>query len=320
MARRKPATVHGLLAIDKPAGITSHDVVDRVRRLLHERKVGHSGTLDPDATGVLLLGVGNATRLLRYLDVVPGGTVENPNTSKAYTAEVVLGIETTTLDASGDVTVEHDMNEVIAASTTESLQALVDDKLTGPIMQVPPMVSALKVDGKRLHELAREGIEVEREARPVTIHRFEVLGLDANVVSIRVECSSGTYVRTLAQDLGRLLGGGAHVRRLRRVSVGRFDESDCVALGDLTAENISDFLRPVSDCVRALSSVAPDDEIRAAVKVGRVLPETKFVASGSAPWAVVEGGEVLAVFEPFANHKVGEGMARPSIVLATSNG
>ena len=320
MARRKPATVHGLLAIDKPAGITSHDVVDRVRRLLHERKVGHSGTLDPDATGVLLLGVGNATRLLRYLDVVPGGTVENPNTSKAYTAEVVLGIETTTLDASGDVTVEHDMNEVIAASTTESLQALVDDKLTGPIMQVPPMVSALKVDGKRLHELAREGIEVEREARPVTIHRFEVLGLDANVVSIRVECSSGTYVRTLAQDLGRLLGGGAHVRRLRRVSVGRFDESDCVALDDLTAENIGDFLRPVSDCVRALSSVAPDDEIRAAVKVGRVLPETKFVASGSAPWAVVEGGEVLAVFEPFANHNVGEGMARPSIVLATLNG
>lgn len=246
--------------------------------------------------------------------------MENPNTSKAYTAEVVLGVETTTLDASGDVTVEHDMNEVIAASTTESLQALVDDKLTGPIMQVPPMVSALKVDGKRLHELAREGIEVEREARPVTIHRFEVLGLDANVVSIRVECSSGTYVRTLAQDLGRLLGGGAHVRRLRRVSVGRFDESDCVALDDLTSEDIGDFLRPVSDCVRALSSVAPDDEIRAAVKVGRVLPETKFVASGSAPWAVVEGGEVLAVFEPFANHKVGEGMARPAIVLATSNG
>ena len=121
MARRKPATVHGLLAIDKPAGITSHDVVDRVRRLLHERKVGHSGTLDPDATGVLLLGVGDATRLLRYLDVVPGGTVESPVTSKAYTAEVVLGTETSTLDASGEVTATHDMNGLIGDMKNSSI-------------------------------------------------------------------------------------------------------------------------------------------------------------------------------------------------------
>jgi tRNA pseudouridine(55) synthase len=182
MARRKPATVHGLLAIDKPAGITSHDVVDRVRRLLHERKVGHSGTLDPDATGVLLLGVGDATRLLRYLDVVPGGSVESPVTSKAYTAEVVLGTETSTLDASGEVTATHDMSEVVAGLTIESLQRVVDANLSGPIMQVPPMVSALKVDGKRLHELAREGIEVEREARPVMVHRFEVSSIVANIV------------------------------------------------------------------------------------------------------------------------------------------
>lgn len=315
MARRKPATVHGLLAIDKPAGITSHDVVDRVRRLLHERKVGHSGTLDPDATGVLLLGVGDATRLLRYLDVVPGGTVEEPITSKTYTAEVVLGAETSTLDASGEVTATHDMAEVVASMTIESIQGVVDANLTGLIMQVPPMVSALKVDGKRMHELAREGIEVEREARPVTIHRFEVLSIDANIVRVRVECSSGTYIRTLAADLGHLLGGGAHVRELRRVAVGRFDVADCVSLDTLTEDNIGVSLRPVSDCVSALSHVAPDDLIRAAVKVGRVLPETVFAASGPAPWAVVEGDDVLAVFEPFANHKVGDGMARPAIVL-----
>lgn len=315
MARRKPATVHGLLAIDKPAGITSHDVVDRVRRLLHERKVGHSGTLDPDATGVLLLGVGDATRLLRYLDVVPGGTVESPVTSKAYTAEVVLGTETSTLDASGEVTATHDMSEVVAGLTIESLQRVVDANLSGPIMQVPPMVSALKVDGKRLHELAREGIEVEREARPVTVHRFEVSSIAANIVHVRVECSSGTYIRTLAADLGHLLGGGAHVRDLRRVAVGRFDVTDCVPLDALTEDNIGDSLRPVSDCVRTLSHVAPDDAIRAAVKVGRVLPESMFESAGPAPWAVVDGADVLAVFEPFANHKVGEGMARPAIVL-----
>lgn len=315
MARRKPATVHGLLAIDKPAGITSHDVVDRVRRLLHERKVGHSGTLDPDATGVLLLGVGDATRLLRYLDVVPGGTVESPVTSKAYTAEVVLGTETSTLDASGEVTATHDMSEVVAGLTIESLQRVVDANLSGPIMQVPPMVSALKVDGKRLHELAREGIEVEREARPVTVHRFEVSSIVSNIVHVRVECSSGTYIRTLAADLGHVLGGGAHVRDLRRVAVGRFDVTDCVPLDVLTEGNIGDSLRPVSDCVRTLSHVAPDDAIRAAVKVGRVLPESMFESAGPAPWAVVDGADVLAVFEPFANHKVGEGMARPAIVL-----
>ncbi len=315
MARRKPASVHGLLAIDKPAGITSHDVVDRVRRLLYERKVGHSGTLDPDATGVLLLGVGDATRLLRYLDVVPGGTVESPVTSKVYTAEVVLGTETSTLDASGEVTATHDMSEVVAGLTIESIQSLVDARLSGPIMQVPPMVSALKIDGKRLHELAREGIEVEREARPVTVHRFEVRSIAVNIVRVRVVCSSGTYIRTLAADLGHLLGGGAHVRDLRRVAVGSFDEADCAPLDALTEGNIGASLRPVSDCVRALSHVAPDDAIRAAVKVGRVLPESMFDSAGPAPWAVVDGADVLAVFEPFSNHKVGEGMARPAIVL-----
>ena len=147
MARRRPASIHGLAVVDKPAGVTSHDVVALMRRRLTERRIGHAGTLDPDATGVLLVGVGNATRLLRFLTAL----------GKTYTASVVLGVETTTLDAAGDVTATHDMRHV----TEAQVRAAVGQHLTGPIMQVPPMVSALKVDGRRLHELAREGIEVE---------------------------------------------------------------------------------------------------------------------------------------------------------------
>ncbi|MEY4231557.1 MAG: tRNA pseudouridine(55) synthase TruB, partial [Actinomycetota bacterium] len=181
MARRKPASIHGLAVVDKPAGVTSHDVVGMMRRRLHERRVGHAGTLDPDATGILLVGVGNATRLLRFLTAL----------GKTYTADVVLGVETSTLDASGEVTATH-----VMSVTPEQVRAVVEQHLTGPIMQVPPMVSALKVDGRRLHELAREGIEVERQPRPVTIHRFLVEPTDDPLVyRIEVTCSSGTYVR-----------------------------------------------------------------------------------------------------------------------------
>ena len=199
MARRKPAQVHGLLVVDKPAGMTSHDVIDKARRILGERKIGHSGTLDPDATGVLLLGVGDATRLLRFLDnVTIDGRV---TTSKSYTGTVVLGTETTTLDASGEVTATYDMSAIIDGLTIEKVQAIVDgnvgQQLLGDVMQVPPMVSALKVYGKRLHELAREGIEIEREARPVTVHSFTVVAVRGYEVDIDVTCSSGTYIRTL---------------------------------------------------------------------------------------------------------------------------
>jgi tRNA pseudouridine55 synthase len=194
--------VHGLAVVDKPAGVTSHDVVAMLRRRLGERRVGHAGTLDPDATGVLLVGVGNVTRLLRFLTAL----------GKTYTAEVVFGTETHTLDAAGEVTATHDM----AGLTEQQVRDAVRLHLTGPIMQVPPMVSALKVDGRRLHELAREGVEVEREARPVTVHRFDVWPTaDPLVYRIEVVCSSGTYIRSLAADLGRLVGGGAHLRAHR---------------------------------------------------------------------------------------------------------
>ena len=195
MARRRPPTVHGLAIIDKPAGVTSHDVVNQMRKLLGERRIGHAGTLDPDATGVLLVGVGYVTRLMQFLSGM----------DKTYEAEVVFGIETNTLDSAGEVTARHDM----AGITIEQIQ-LAAAKLTGEILQIPPMVSAIRVDGKRLHELAREGIEIERKERPVTVHSFDVQPTDDPlVVRIVVNVSSGTYVRTLAADLGTLLGGGA---------------------------------------------------------------------------------------------------------------
>ena len=322
MARRKPAQVHGLLVVDKPAGMTSHDVVDKARRILGERKIGHSGTLDPDATGVLLLGVGDATRLLRFLDnVMIDGRA---TTSKSYTGTVVLGTETTTLDASGEVTATFDMSAIIDGLNVDKVQAIVDgnvgQQLLGEVMQVPPMVSALKVDGKRLHELAREGIEIEREARPVTVHSFAVLAVRGNEVDIDVSCSSGTYIRTLAADLGTIMGGGAHLKNLRRTSIGRFATSDAVTLDELSSDDSEphSYLRPVIECVRGLTRLDADADVRAAVAVGKVLPASVFESHGPAPWAVVDADErLIAVYEPFSNEKVGADMARPSIVLIT---
>ena len=195
MARRRPATTHGLCIVDKPSGVTSHDVVGMLRRRFDERQVGHGGTLDPDATGVLVVAVGMATKLLRFVE----------STTKRYVGEVVLGTETATLDAAGDVTATHDMSGV----TVEQARAVVASHLVGEIEQIPPMVSAIKIQGKRLHELARQGIEVDRPPRPVTIHAFEVIGQpEPGVLAIDVVCSPGTYVRTLAADLGHLLGRG----------------------------------------------------------------------------------------------------------------
>ena len=289
MARRRPPTVHGLAVVDKPAGITSHDVVDQLRRRFGERRVGHAGTLDPDATGVLLVGVGSVTRLLRFLTEL----------GKTYTAEVVLGMETTTLDAAGEATATHDMTGV----TVDDARRAVAEHLTGEILQVPPMVSALKVGGRRLHELAREGIEVEREARPVTVWRFTVDATDDPLVlRIEVTCSSGTYVRTLAADLGRLLGGGAHLRSLRRTASGSFTVEE--AAPPETCE-----LLPPPAALRDRTQVVVDDDTAAFVRNGRVLP----AFAGPPPWAVSDPqGRLLALYEPF---RVAE--AKPAVVLSS---
>jgi tRNA pseudouridine55 synthase len=274
------------VVVDKPAGMTSHDVVDRLRRSLGERRVGHAGTLDPDATGVLVVGVGTVTRLLTFLS----------GQDKRYTAEVVLGVETTTLDAAGDVTATYEM-----AVTPDDVRSAAA-QLTGDILQVPPMVSALKVGGRRLHELAREGVEVEREARPVTVHRFDTEATaDPLVYRIEVHCSAGTYVRSLAADLGRLLGGGAHLRGLRRTASGRFTEADCCPLA-------TPVLRPPADAVAHLPAVVLSAEV---VGSGRVLPRSGGF-DGPGPWAVLdERGAVLAVYESFRGDTV-----KPAVVLA----
>jgi tRNA pseudouridine55 synthase len=292
--RRKPAVTHGLCVVDKPAGVTSHDVVGMLRTRFGERQVGHAGTLDPDATGVLVVAVGMTTKLLRFIE----------KTTKRYEGEVVLGTETTTLDSSGDVTATHEMGEV----TAETAQAVVDQHLTGDIEQIPPMVSAVKIDGKRLHELAREGKEVERPPRPVTIHEFRVTGRpEPGVLSIAVTCSAGTYIRTLAADLGRLLGGGAHLRNLRRTAVGEFTLDE--AAGPDECE-----LLPVETAVRSLRAVPADANLAALVANGRVLPRPAEMGDG--PWAVFgPDGRLIAVYEAF-----GADEAKPSVVLPAASG
>ncbi|MEO6628098.1 MAG: tRNA pseudouridine(55) synthase TruB, partial [Aquihabitans sp.] len=229
----------GLVVVDKPAGWTSHDIVAKSRGLLGTRKVGHAGTLDPDATGVLLLGVGRATKLLRYLSPL----------GKAYVGEVALGTETSTLDAAGEVTATYDMAGIELSQIAEVAAGFV-----GAIEQIPPMVSAVKIGGKRLHELARQGIVIDRPARPVTIHSLSVLPGpegDDQVFTMAVECSSGTYIRTLAADIGTGLGGGAHLRTLRRTSVGPFTLADAVPLELVSPEVV----RPMVDAVRHLDWV-----------------------------------------------------------------
>ncbi len=292
-ADRRGSALDGVVVIDKPAGWTSHDVVAKLRRVLGTRRVGHSGTLDPDATGVLVMGVGRATRLLQFLTVLP----------KVYEARIVLGVETDTLDASGSVTARHDMSAVSVRQLQDAAKTL-----TGDILQVPPMVSALKVKGRRLHELARAGVEVERKPRPVTVSRFEIdpVPTGINTWHAVVECSAGTYVRVLAADLGQALGGGAHVGTLRRTAVGGFGLEDVSAMEAPT-------LLPMAVAVGHLEGVFVDDEVASDVRHGRVLDPSR-LGSGrlgtSGPWAVHDNrGDLLAVYEPFRGH------TKPAVVV-----
>lgn len=294
--RRRPPTTHGVVIVDKPAGITSHDVVDRLRRRFDERRIGHAGTLDPDATGVLVVTVGSATRLVRFIGA----------TTKSYTGEVVLGIETDTLDAAGAVTATHAMPAIGIAE----VQRVVDERFVGSITQIPPMVSAVRVDGRRLHELARAGVEVERSPRTVEIERFIVAEAEPyapgqnQVLAIEVDCSAGTYIRTLAADLGHALGGGAHLRGLRRTAVGPFGVDEAGPPDEAP-------LLPVADAVRSLVRVDVDAATAAVIANGRVLDAW----TGSGPWAVFgPDGELLAVYERVEPGTEG-GRAKPAVVL-----
>lgn len=205
--QRKTPPLSGIFNINKPTGMTSHDVVQKIRRASGMRKVGHAGTLDPMATGVLLICIGAATRVTEYL-------MEHP---KSYRAEITLGVSTDTLDAEGQVTRVADSVDVIRQDMEAALEGFV-----GEVEQIPPMYSAVKRKGKRLYELAREGVSVEREPREVKITRLELVDWSPPRVTVDIDCSRGTYVRALARDLGELLGVGAHLSGLVRTASGRF--------------------------------------------------------------------------------------------------
>jgi tRNA pseudouridine55 synthase len=280
----------GLLVVDKPAGWTSHDVVGRCRRLAGTRKVGHAGTLDPMATGVLVLGVGRATRLLGHLAL----------TDKAYDATVRLGAATVTDDAEGEVVTTQDAAAVTDAAVLTGLRAL-----TGAISQVPSAVSAVKVDGVRSYARVRAGEQVELAARPVVVSRLELLARRGDDLDVVVECTSGTYVRALARDLGAALGVGAHLTALRRTRVGPFDLAQARTL-EQHAESLA--LVPLD---AAVSASFPHRELSADEAVA--LSYGKRLAPTGAPGthgAFGPDGRCIALVEDR------EDAARPVVVFA----
>lgn len=258
--------VDGVLVVDKPGGMTSHDVVAQVRRAAGQRKVGHAGTLDPDATGVLVVCLGRATRLVPFLQA----------SQKTYDARLRLGATTSTLDASGEVLTTSDASPVDEPALCAALTSFV-----GTIEQVPPMVSAVKVGGERLHVKARRGEEVERPSRTVTIHDVileDFVPGERAEAAFLVRCSSGTYVRTLAADVGERLGVGAHLVALRRLGSGRFSLEEAVDL-DKVAElgaqgRLAEALLSLADAVGDYPRLDLDTSAAIALRHGRTLAPT----------------------------------------------
>ncbi|WP_422774855.1 tRNA pseudouridine(55) synthase TruB [Plantactinospora sp. WMMC1484] len=296
-----PAGADGLIVVDKPGGMTSHDVVARVRRLARTRRVGHGGTLDPMATGVLVIGVGRATRLLTY--VIGAG--------KSYTATIRLGQSTVTDDAEGEVVGTAD-----AAGVTEEAVRSAVLPLTGEIDQVPSAVSAIKIDGQRAYKRVRDGETVELAARRVTVLRFDVLGFRRGTigggavveVDVAVDCSSGTYIRALARDLGAALGVGGHLTALRRTAVGGFTLAEAATLPVLEERAPEVVNLTVDAAARRFfpERAASADEVKVLSHGGPLDP-----AGISGPYAVVDStGRVIAIVSER------DGRARAEIVLA----
>ena len=241
--------MNGIVIVDKPQGWTSQDVTARLRRVFNTRRIGHGGTLDPMATGVLPVFVGRATRGVEFFE----------HAEKTYETVLRLGVTTDTEDISGTVLTEQDV-----FVTGEMLEAVLA-KFRGEIMQVPPMYSALKVGGQKLVDLARKGKTVERQPRPVTIHELTLLGMEAEGIRLRVRCSKGTYIRTLCKDIGEALGCGGCMAALRRVSAGEYTIEEAVPLQTLLdSENPEPYLRPVDSMFRGFPAVklTPKQETR----------------------------------------------------------
>jgi tRNA pseudouridine55 synthase len=284
-----PAGPEGLLLVDKPGGITSHDAIDRVRRALGTRKVGHAGTLDPMATGLLLIGVGRATRLLRFLG----------DLDKTYEGNARLGVETDTLDADGEVV---RTAQVPGSLTPAAIRAAMSD-LDGESMQAPPAYSAVKVGGRKLVDAARAGESLEAAARPIRVRRFELVRAAGADLEFRVTCSSGTYVRVLLSDVGATLGCGAHLTRLRRTAIGPFDVA-----GATTPEDPGDPL-PIERAVAHLPRLMLEPEEAVAAGHGRILGPLGVAG----PYGVFSPeGALIGVYEDDG------GKALPQMILAPS--
>lgn len=293
----------GILLVDKPQGITSHDVVARTRRAVGTRKVGHAGTLDPMATGLLVLGINSSTRLLTYL----------VGLDKEYLATIRLGASTTTDDADGEITETADPDAVDALIPLDLELAVA--QLTGVIQQVPSSVSAIKVDGKRAYALARQGETVELAARTVTVSAFEILAIELTGehtpsgprqycdVSVRVECSSGTYIRALARDLGRMLGVGGHLTALRRTRIGPFDVADASPLDDLQPSTL---LSPAAAATKLFPSHALDLQQAVDLEHGKRIDTPQLAVQAAAGYsgpvaAIAPDGRLVGLIEPIGH-------------------
>ncbi len=287
----------GLILIDKPEGPTSHDVVARVRQATGIRRVGHTGTLDPIASGLLLLCLGWATRLAEFLVGLP----------KTYRARIRLGEQTDTEDRTGATIARSEAwREVEVDDVRRALKAQ-----QGVIEQLPPAYSAKKVAGRRAYQLAREGSAVSLRAQRVQVARAELLDFDPPDLDVEIDCSSGTYVRSLARDLGVALGAGAHLVGLRRLEIGPFRVEEAVSLeADPSREELLSRVRPPEEAVAGLASVALDSEAAAAVAEGRAIEWSGAALDG--PVALMTGGRLLAIGE------LRDGQLRPRKVFPRS--
>ncbi|MGG0643700.1 tRNA pseudouridine(55) synthase TruB [Sporosarcina gallistercoris] len=304
----------GILPLWKEKGMTSHDCVFKLRKILHTKKVGHTGTLDPNVEGVLPICIGSATKVATYIT----------DSGKEYIAEVSIGTATETEDADGSI-VESDLSEKVI-TREQVLQAL--SSLTGHITQIPPMYSAVKVNGRKLYEYARKGIEVERPERKVAIHEIDLISEDALFqgieprFTIRVSCGKGTYIRTLAVQIGERLGYPAHMSHLVRTASGSFRQRDCRTLEEVRAMQdsgvLESFLRPLETALHDIVEVHLDDDEELLTKIlnGQVLPlHPIFETEDQAVF--VERGRVIALYAP---HPEKSGLMKPVKMFLANRG
>ncbi|MBA4542303.1 tRNA pseudouridine(55) synthase TruB [Thermoactinomyces daqus] len=296
-------TCHGILPVFKPKGLTSHDVVAKVRRLAGQKKVGHTGTLDPEVEGVLPVCLGQATRIAEYIQAMP----------KRYRGSFMVGISTDTEDQTGEITAKADSVEKLDHPCVEAIFS----RFTGEIEQVPPMYSAVKIKGKKLYELAREGKEIERPSRKVFIYELHLLGIEDTPypkISFDVLCSKGTYVRTLCVDLGRALGYPAHMTGLVRTQSGPFHLEDCWMLEELAQaaeqQKLGEYLVSPGDALSLWPSLVVGDEDVKRVLDGWELRFSGLPASGSLVRVYSESGRFCALYRVMPG-----GLAKPEKVF-----